>query len=80
MQHFQIDHYIDAEIPVMINRRFLHQHSRHIDDKHLSMALVYSPGKNKFIQYLLPQAALSRDISAWLAEGEINVLKAARTD
>jgi hypothetical protein len=67
--HFQVDHYIDAEIPVIINKRFLHQHSRHIDDKHLSIALVSDPSSNRFLKYLYWRVNVRRNGIAFLFSG-----------
>ncbi|CAD7951515.1 unnamed protein product [Amoebophrya sp. A120] len=45
IQHFQVDHYAPADIPVLINRRFLHQNSRHFADHALDITMVFAPTK-----------------------------------
>eukprot|EP00397_Hematodinium_sp_SG-2012_P000009 GEMP01000009.1.p1 GENE.GEMP01000009.1~~GEMP01000009.1.p1 ORF type:complete len:5179 (+),score=1153.32 GEMP01000009.1:581-16117(+) len=38
--HLQIDHFVEGTIPVVLNRRFLHQHSRWIEDKAISLTML----------------------------------------
>eukprot|EP00392_Amoebophrya_sp_AT5.2_P010257 g10314.t1 len=59
VQHFQIDHYAPADIPVLVNRQFMHQHSRHFARAAIDVRVLFSPGE---MLHTNPQAMLHTNL------------------